>query len=142
MLLIISFIFFCSSCINNYCDKIARRINEKQGDSKGEVKLDINEVFAFEWDSLYICGPYGFKQEISRSIGFNSQHDYTKEGETLFAFIKKNKVVEEKLINCNKIGFFNESKENSECLIIKSSDAKFRVKNLSEKDQNYWLYRP
>lgn len=142
ILLIISFIFFCSSCSNNYCDKIARQINEKQKDSKEEVILDLNDVFAFEWDSLYICGPYGFDQEASRSIGFDTQYNYIEEAEILFAFIKKDKVVEEKLINCNRIGFFNESKEDSECLIIKSSDAKFKVKNLSEKGQNYWLYRP
>lgn len=140
-LLIISFAFFCLSCSNNYCDKIARQINEKQENSKKEVILDLKEVFTFEWDSLYICGPYGFDQETFRSIGFNTQYDYIEEGETLFAFIKNDKVVEEKLINCNRISFFNEIKEDSECLIIKSSDAKFKVKNLSEKGQNYWLYK-
>lgn len=90
---------------------------------------------------MYICGPYGFDQKISRSIGFDTQYEYVKEGKTLFAFIKKDKVVEEKLIDCNKISFFDENEKESECLKIKFSDAKFKVKNLSEKGQNYWLYK-
>lgn len=142
MILVFSFILFCSSCSNDYCDKITKQIKEKQQYYKEEIILDLNETFEFEWDTLYVCGPYGFNQEISPFIGFNSKYDYVKEGQTLFAFVKKDKVVEEKLINCNRISFFNESKEDSECLIIKSSDAKFKVKNLSEKGQNYWLYRP
>lgn len=141
ILLIISFIFLCSSCSNNYCDKITKQIKEKQEYSKEEIILDLNEIFDFEWDTLYICGPYGFNQELSPNIGFNTHYNYVKEGQTLFAFVKKDKVIEERLINCSRISFFNESEEESECLVIKSSEAKFKVKNLSEKGQNYWLYK-
>lgn len=137
--IVVSFMLFCSSCSNDYCDVIIKQIKEKQEYSKEEIMLDLNEIFEFEWDTLYVCGPYGFDQEISPFIGFNTQYDYIKEGQTLFAFIKKDKVIEEKFISCNKIGFFKESTEESECLIIKSSDAKFKVKNLSGKSQNYWF---
>lgn len=138
-LLVVSFMLLCSSCSNDYCDTITKQIKEKQEFSKEEIMLDLNEIFEFDWDTLYVCGPYGFDQEVSSFIGFNTQYDYVKEGETLFAFIKKDKVIEEKLISCNKIGFFKEKAEESECLVIKSSDAKFKVKNLSQKSQNYWL---
>lgn len=140
-LLITLFILFFSSCSNNYCDKITKQIEKKQEYSKEEFLLDLNEVFDFEWDILYICGPYGFNQEVTSFIGFSTRYDYVKEGQTLIAFIQNDKVIEEKLINCNKISFFDESEKESECVKIKSSEAKFKVKSLSEKNQSYWLYK-
>lgn len=137
ILIIISLSLF--SCSDNYDDKIISYVEIKYGKNFEESEVDLNDVFDFEWDILYVCGTYGFDQEISNSIGFNTQYDYVKEGKTLFAFIKNDKVVEEKLISCNRISFFDD--DESECLKIKSSDAKFKVKNLPEKGQNYWLYK-
>lgn len=137
---IIPVIFFLLSCSNDYCNQITGKIKNKYRQGlEEEAVLDLNEVFEFEWDVLYVCGPYGFDQEISDSIGFETQYDYVVEGETLFSFIKDNKVVEERLISCNGIGFVNDNEEKSECLEIKSSNAKFKIKNLSKDGQNYIL---
>lgn len=139
-MLIVQVLLFLFSCSNDYCNQITDKINIKyQQDSEDEITLDLNEVFDFEWDTLYICGPYGFDQEISLSIGFKTQYDYVKEGETLFTFIKDDKLVEEKLINCNSISFFHSNEYVSECIKIKSSDATFKVKSLSNKRKNYIL---
>lgn len=139
--LVIPFTFFYLSCSNNYCDKITKTIIEKQEFSKEDIVLDLNEIFDFEWDTLYICGPYGFNQEISKSIGYDTRFNYVSEGEILFAFIEKNVIVEEKLIYCENISFFNENPNESECIKIKSSDAKFKIKKTSETNQSFLLIR-
>lgn len=138
----ILFIPFLQSCSSDYCSQIVSKINDKyQQESKEEIILDLNEVFDFEWDTIYVCGPYGFDQEISNSIGFESKYDYVSEGETLFSFLKNNVVIEEMLIDCDKMGFVRDS-DKEECLEIKSSNAKFKVKNLAQGDgQNYLLRR-
>lgn len=136
----ILFIPFLQSCSSNYCSQIMSKINDKyQQESKEEIVLDLNGVFEFEWDVLYVCGPYGFEQEISsNSLGFESQYDYVSEGETLFSFIKNNVVIKEMLLDCDGIDFVREN-DKKECLEIKSSNAKFKVKNLTEGGQNYIL---
>ncbi len=136
---IILIVFFLQSCSDDYCSQIMNKIDDKyKQDLREEIVLDLNEVFDFEWDVLYVCGPYGFKQEISNSIGFESQYDYASEGETLFSFLKNNVVIEEMLIDCDGINFINDNNEG-ECLEIKSSNAKFKVQNLTKGGQNYIL---
>lgn len=139
--LLVLVMFLLQSCNGDYCSQMKNKINDKyqQEGLKEEIVLDLNKVFDFEWDVLYVCGPYGFEQEISNSIGFESQYDYVSEGETLFSFIKNNEVIEERLINCNGIAFVSENKGNSECIVIKSTSAKFKVKNLTKGGQNYIL---
>lgn len=138
----ILFILFLQSCSNDYCSQIVSKINDKyQQESKEEITLDLNKVFDFEWDTIYVCGPYGFDQEISSSIGFESKYDYVSEGETLFSFLRNNVVIEEMLIDCDKMGFVRDN-DKTECLKIKSSSAILKVKNLAnENGQNYLLRR-
>lgn len=134
------FVLSLQSCFSDYCSQIVNKIDNKyKQESKEEIELDLNEIFDFEWDTIYVCGPYGFEQEISNSIGFESKYDYVFEGETLFSFIKNNTVVEEMRISCNKMAFVHDN-EKEECLIIKSSNAKFIVRNLTKgKRKNYLL---
>ncbi len=131
-------LFLLQSCSGNYCTQITSIIKEKYKQTpREEIVLDLSQVFEFEWDILYICGPYGFEQELSSTIGFDSQYSYVEEGETLLAFVKGDKVVEEKLISCEYIGFVNSNE--AECFEIKNSDSKLIVKKISGKDQNYML---
>src|SRR5690554_4452788 len=77
------FVFSLQSCGGDYCSQIVDKIDYKyQQESKEEIELDLNQIFDFEWDTIYICGPYGFEQEISNYIGFESKYNYVSEGET------------------------------------------------------------
>lgn len=139
---LILIIFFLQSCTYDYCSQIVDSIENKYPQElKGEMFLDLNEVFEFEWDVLYVCGPYGFDQEISANFrSFESQYDYVLEGETLFSFLKNNVLVEELLIDCKKVTFAFDN-ESTECIEIKSSKAKFEVKKITLGEPNYLLIK-
>lgn len=62
--------------------------------SEEEVEIRYKELFAFEWDDLYIFAPYTTKDTMEEIIGekINGNVASVSDGECIFIFCKKGRI--------------------------------------------------
>lgn len=74
-------------------DELLQRITES---IQKDNTVDFNEITSFEWDSMYIFGPYTSEQNIKDVLGINTFETYNiqyRDDIELIIFIKDQKMV-------------------------------------------------
>lgn len=83
--------------------RLKRAITEITADT-----VTLNEVVPFEWDSVYMPGPYASKENIEKLIGFKSasiKENWINEGMVQLIFVKDQRVVSSVLSYPENLGY-------------------------------------
>ena len=89
-------------------------IEKNEESFHGEVKklvsaqVNLQELTEFEWDLLYVFGPYTSKKEIEEVIGFESDNitdNMADESTTYLLFVKDNAVVANICGSADSLGY-------------------------------------
>ena len=83
--------------------RLKRAITEITADT-----VTLNGVVPFEWDSVYMPGPYASKENIEKLIGFKSasiKENWINEGMVQLIFVKDQRVVSSVLSYPENLGY-------------------------------------
>lgn len=80
---------------NNFIDKMNSGLQKECSHltEKDSCIVDLGKILGFDWDVLYTFPSYSNKDTISNVIGLKYNGDDIGENETLYVFVKNNKIV-------------------------------------------------
>jgi len=134
----ILFVLFIAAC-NDPCETLFTEVKTTYIKQNSNVKIvDLKVVFPINWDEFYMFESYMNRQNIFEVIGTDCDCETVQEGERLFLFLEKGRIVSSSYgATCNKIifsgqyngtGFFRISDTAAVFSIIKGTDGIFLLK--------------
>jgi len=129
-------VFSLSSCKKNYCNDIIRYAKAEFGSNINQKQINLQQVYNFDWETLYIFHPWQHPDEISKAIGFDCNCNIVPEGKWLYLFIKQDRIIEQNTIEC--LNFTFEGLHNGKGVLkITYSDSEFTINS----DDGYYVLK-
>lgn len=134
---ILLILLFLVSCSKTPSEQIIDYAKEKYGSGFKEGVVDLNDVFKFKWQTLYIFSPLMYPEDVTKEIGFEYGGDIVPDDTYLFLFIDEHKIVKQYIYSDIQIGF--DDNNGKGVYKIQPQHSKYLIKVLNKG--NYWLKR-
>jgi hypothetical protein len=125
------------SCTDKFSTEMKTSIEKQCNESYEECEFSFDNVFSFDWDSLYIFDSMLYPEEISKELGVKCNCDMLKDGNYLVVFKRGKNIVEKYTSRCQDITFLNKN-NNGVVQISKMEKLRIKRKNLNNEYHYYF----